>query len=156
MASKRALSTATPPGVAGLPRQAPFVSGGDAHHGFELYADKAKHILKMRLWGLWDPPMAVQFRDGVVKLGRELKLDSRGAPWAILADSRAFVAQSNEVTNIRKAAMHEATSLGCTRIAALVDKAVYTMQFRRITNESHMASAVFGDEASALRWLLEP
>lgn len=129
--------------------------GGDANHGFELYADKGKRLLKMRLWGLWDHQIGAQFRDGVVKLGRELKLESRGGPWCILADSRTFVAQSNEITNIRKDAMREATGLGCSRIAAVVDAAVYTMQFRRITNESHVTSAVFADEAAALHWLLE-
>lgn len=63
------------------------------------------------------------------------------------------MAQSPEVTELRKRAMVQVASLGCTRIAAVVDAGVYSMQFKRIASESRVTSSVFKDVSSALEWL---
>jgi hypothetical protein len=112
-------------------------------------------MLRLRLWGLWDVATGVLFREGVVKFANELRREAQGAPWGILVDSRKFMAQSPEVTDLRKRAMVQVAALGCKKIAALVDAAVYSIQFKRIAKESNIASSVFTDESSALEWLRE-
>jgi hypothetical protein len=103
------------------------------------------------MWGLWDEALAERFRSGALKCAIGLS----GAPWAILADARQFVAQSAAVTQKRKDVMVGAIPLGCTKIAAVVGQAVHSMQFKRIATESHVASGVFQDEADALAWIVD-
>jgi hypothetical protein len=99
------------------------------------------------MWGLWRLEVAEEFRSAVLKYGRTLQ-----HPWAIVADTREFAAQSAPVTAIRKDAMQRVQPLGCTRVAALGEHAVHLMQFKRIAGESQMDAAVFHDEAAALAW----
>jgi hypothetical protein len=101
------------------------------------------------MWGLWDLPVGEQFRTAVLKFGRGLE----GSSWGILADSRDYVAQSAPIAEIRKDVMQRIVPMGCKRIAALVEQAVYSMQFKRIANESHVGSAVFHDEEAAINWV---
>jgi hypothetical protein len=108
----------------------------------------------MRLWGLWGSATAVEFEQAVIKLGRALQA-AQSTPWAILADSRRFMAQSQEVTEHRKDAMTQATAMGCSRIASIIGNAIHTMQFRRIANEAHVTCAAFEDESTAMDWLFE-
>ena len=122
---------------------------GDEHHGFELTLDKSGHLVHMLFWGMWDLPIAEAFRYGLLNLGRQFA----GEPWGILVDSRRFMAQSPEVTQIRQEVMTAIGLIGCKRIAAVVEAPVYAMQFRRISASSHMKSQVFADEKSALVWL---
>jgi len=122
---------------------------GDDHHGFELTIDKSSHLIHMVFWGMWDLPIAEAFRYGLLKLGGQFS----GEPWGILVDSRRFMAQSPEVTQIRQEVMTAIGLIGCKRIAAIVDAPVYTMQFKRISASSNMKSQVFQDEKSALVWL---
>ena len=128
--------------------------GNDREGGFELTFDRGNRLLRMRLWGLWSSTIAVEFEQGVIKLGRALQ-GARRAPWSILADSRQFKAQSQEVTDRRKKAMAQAAALGCSQIASIVGNAVHTMQFRRIASEAHMPCASFEDESTAMQWLFE-
>lgn len=51
--------------------------------------------------------------------------------------------------------MVQVAALGCAKIAAIVNAAVYSIQFKRIASESKIASSVFKDEPAALRWLLD-
>jgi hypothetical protein len=127
----------------------PDLKAGDERGGFEVTVHKSARILRVRMWGLWDQDLGEQFRSGALKLARNLGR----APWAILADASHFVAQSAEVTQKRKDVMVGAIPLGCTRIAAIVGQAVHSMQFTRIAHESHVASAVFKDEATAVAWI---
>jgi len=102
------------------------------------------------MWGFWRLDIAEEFRSAVLKYGCTLR-----RPWAIVADTREFVAQSAPVTEIRKDVMQRILPLGCTRVAALGEHAVHSMQFKRIAGESHMDAAVFHDEAAALAWASE-
>lgn len=153
MTSKRPGRASGKPGV-DRPAPTAQLKIGDERRGFELSIDKASRMLRVRLWGLWHVATAALFREGIIKLANEVKRDAKGAPWGILVDSRMFVAQSPEVTEVRKRAMVQVGTLGCAKIAAVVDAAVYSIQFKRIASESNIASSVFKDEASALEWLL--
>jgi hypothetical protein len=129
----------------------PDLTSGDERGGFEVTVDKSGRILRLRMWGLWDEVIAERFRSGTLKCASSLT----GAPWAILADASQFVAQSAAVTQKRKEVMVRAIPMGCTRIAAVVGQAVHSMQFTRIANESHVSSAVFKDEETAVEWIAE-
>jgi len=129
----------------------PDVRVGDDRHGFELTLDRPRRLLRLRMWGLWDVEIGEQFRTHTLRHGRGLM----GAPWAMVADAREFVAQSAAVTEIRKETMTKCLSMGCTKIAALVGQTVHGMQFKRIANESHVGSAVFSDETAALAWVAD-
>ena len=131
------------------PRRPGLERAGNEHNGFELTLDKSGHLIHMLFWGMWDLKVAEAFRQGLLKLGGQFA----GEPWAIVVDSRKFMAQSPEVTQIRQEVMTAIGLIGCKRIAAIVDAPVYTMQFKRISASSNMKSQVFADEKAALAWI---
>lgn len=135
----------------GLGGSKPDLTSGDERAGFDVTVDRSARILRLRMWGLWDEALAERFRSGTLKCASTLT----GAPWAILADASQFVAQSAVVTQKRKEVMVKAIPMGCTKIAAIVGQAVHRMQFTRIANESHVSSAVFKDEVTAVAWIIE-
>jgi hypothetical protein len=55
----------------------------------------------------------------------------------------------------RQEAMIDLQALGCDKIASFGQNVVHAMQFKRITAESHMSSAIFSEEGEALRWIHE-
>lgn len=129
----------------------PDVAAGDERAGFELSVDRARRLIRLRMWGMWDLSVGEQFRSSVLRYARGLE----GAPWSILADSREFVAQSAAISEIRRDVMTKIVPMGCHKIGALVEQAVYAMQFKRIANESHVGSAVFHDEDAAIAWVTD-
>jgi hypothetical protein len=122
---------------------------GDQRGGYEISVDKAERLVHMKLWGVWHLPLAEEFYAVV----GDVAVPFAGKRWAILADSKLFGAQSPEVSRLRQGAMEKARNAGCEKIAAVADKVVYAMQFRRIADESHVGSAVFEDEEAALAWI---
>jgi hypothetical protein len=124
---------------------------GNARGGFEISVDRSDRIVHMKLRGVWDVAIAQEFLSIVRRIANELA----GRPWAILADSTAFPAQSPEVTEVRQAAMVIAKTQRCEKIASVASNAVHAMQFKRIATDSHVGSGVFADENSALEWIRE-
>jgi hypothetical protein len=127
------------------------VRGGDERGGFEVSVDKADRVLHTRLWGVWSVSLTTEFCSAVRTFGRGFG----GKAWSIIADSRHFSAQSPEVSKLRQETMVDLHRLGCDKIAAVVSTAVYSMQFKRITEQSHVGGSVFADEESALKWIRE-
>lgn len=122
---------------------------GGAEGGFEILVDQLARLVRVTLRGVWDAGLAREF--GVAL--RVAAADLGTASWVVLCDSRAFQVQSPEVTQIRQKVMAQIRSQGCEKVALLAASAVYTMQFKRIAVESHMGTASFPDEKSALDWL---
>jgi hypothetical protein len=129
----------------------PRVAGGDERGGFEILVDKGELVVHMKLWGIWHLPLAREFYSSVTEIGHPFG----NKPWAIIADSRLFGAQSPDVSRLRQEAMAKARALGCDKIAAIADKVVYAMQFKRIAEESHVGSGVFATVDDALVWVRE-
>jgi hypothetical protein len=46
-----------------------------------------------------------------------------------------------------------AASLGCTKMATIVDSAVYSLQFKKLATANHIRTETFPDELSAMTWL---
>ena len=123
--------------------------GGDTNGGFEAKIDKRTRLLRVRLWGVWDVPIAEAFVNAVSELGTELG----SAPWSSLVDARKFMVQGPQILQLRQESLNRAAMLGCTRMATLVESAVYGLQFKRLSGASHIESDLFHDEISALTWL---
>jgi serine/threonine protein kinase len=119
----------------------------NAQGGFEI--GWVGRVVHAELSGVWDVAMATAFCSSVLGIARELA----GRPWAILADSREFPAQSQDVARLRQEAMIKIRRLGCEKIASVSSNAAHAMQFSRITLESRVGSGVFRDEKSALNWI---
>jgi len=119
----------------------------NARGGFEIRW--IGRVVYVKLGGVWDVAMATAFCSGVLGIARRLA----GRPWAILADSREFPAQSPDVARLRQEAMIKIRRLGCEKIASVSSNAAHAMQFSRITLESRVGSGVFRDERSALNWI---
>lgn len=127
----------------------PFVHRlGDEQEGFELVMDRTNRLVRARFWGVWDTEIVEEFRTGLLRFGGEL-----GVPWFMLCDSRSFPAQADDITRHRLQTMKMIVALGCRKLAAVVTTATYGLQFRKLTDESHMQSGVFRDEHSALEWI---
>jgi hypothetical protein len=148
MSVKRPFGTEAPRAIRKGVRD--HITFGDEHAGFEATLDKPHRLVRLRLWGHWTMPIAEEFSSTVFRFADELK----GHKWSILTDSRKFGAQAPTVAQLRQQMMARVHTQGCVKIAAIApQQAVYAMQFRRISDESHMESGIFYDETSALAWL---
>jgi hypothetical protein len=127
------------------------VTVGDEKAGFEVYVDRPRRVVRLRMWGFWDAAIGEQFHTVMLRFAKGLD----GRTWGILADSRQYPAQTAKVAEVRKDVMKRIAPMGCKRIGALVTQAVYSMQFTRIATESHVASKTFHDEAAALDWVAD-
>jgi hypothetical protein len=123
---------------------------GDAKGGFELSADRKMRLLRARLWGLWDVPVAEQFVASVGECGTELQSAS---PWSSLVDARKFMVQPQQILQLRSESLARAAALGCTKMATIVDSAVYSLQFKKLAGANHIQTQTFPDELSAMTWL---
>jgi hypothetical protein len=128
---------------------APPVRYGDARGGFEIFVDASDRTVHMKLRGIWDIATAEAFCSTIRGIGKGLS----ARPWAILADSREFSAQSPDVARLRQETMTKLRALRCEKIAVVAASAVYAMQFKRISVDSHVGGGVFPDEKSALEWI---
>jgi hypothetical protein len=142
---KKALNA---PGPKAMASAAP-VRYGDERGGFEIFVDASDGTVHMKLRGIWDIATAEAFCSIIRGIGKGLS----ARPWAILADSREFSAQSPEVARLRQETMTKLRTLRCEKIAVVAASAVYAMQFKRITVDSHVGGGVFQDEKSALEWI---
>jgi hypothetical protein len=127
------------------------VEGSDARGGWEIVVDKTGRLVHLKLRGVWHLQLAQEFCAKVLEFGRAFG----GRPWSIVADSTQFGAQSPDVARLRQETMSKVKALGCDKIAAVVSTVIYAMQFKRITEESHVGGAVFQDEESAMAWIHE-
>jgi hypothetical protein len=123
--------------------------GGDERGGWEVAVDKVDRLVHVKLHGVWRLAVAQEFCTTVLETARAFG----GKPWAIIADSTHFGAQAPEISRLRQETMAKLKGLGCEKIAAVVSTVIYSMQFKRITEESHVGGAVFNDEQAALDWI---
>ena len=127
------------------------LEGGDPRGGWEIVVDKTDRLVHVKLRGVWHLQVAQEFCTKVLEIGRSFA----GKSWSIIADSTHFGAQSPDVSRLRQETMSKLKGLGCDKIAAVVSTVIYAMQFKRITEESHVGGAVFQDEESAMSWVYE-
>jgi hypothetical protein len=127
------------------------IAAGDARAGFEARVDKPGQRLHVRLWGVWDATIAKSFVAAVDRLGRELA----PLPWTSLVDARRFVLQNPLIEPHRQESLKIVASLGCKKMATLVESSVYALQFKRLAERGHVVSQTFQDMNAAVRWLAQ-
>jgi serine/threonine-protein kinase len=126
--------------------------GGNSQVGFEVSYDNVRRILYLRMWGLWDEPLAVQYRDAVMVAMRPL---TPARPSYVLADLARYPTQKPAVQKYHAELMGKSASYGITRSANLVSATLTSMQIRRLSQESGIAEfSFFQDEEKAIEWLL--
>ena len=131
-------------------REDSSVAVGDLRAGFEARIDKQSRRLHVRLsWGVWDAAIAKSFVAAVDRLGKDLGPLS----WTSLVDARRFVVQDPSIEPHRQESLRVAASLGCRKMATLVESSVYALQFKRLADEGHVVSQTFKEVHAALTWL---
>lgn len=126
--------------------------GGNPQVGFEVSYDSTRRILYLRMWGLWDEPLAIRYRDTVLSAMKPL---SPARPSFVLADLSRYPTQKPAVQKYHSELMGKSAAHGITRSANLVAGTLTSMQIRRLSQESGIAEfSFFQDEEKAVKWLL--
>ena len=124
--------------------------GGDTERGFEIVPNSKRRVVGVKLWGMWDVPLALLYRDAVLQTFTEMGT----SPWSVLLDARLFPAQSDEVSRIRVELISAGSMAGMVRIASIVGTAVTRLQTNRVAEEGRVREfRFFDDEEEALEWL---
>lgn len=126
--------------------------GGNAQVGYAVSYDAVTRVLYLRMWGLWDEPMAISYRDAVLAAMRPLRPER---PSYVLADLSRYPTQKPAVQKYHAELMGKSAAHGITRAANLVSATLTSMQIRRLSQESGVAEfSFFQDEKRAIDWLL--
>jgi hypothetical protein len=125
-----------------------------AEKGYEIALDKARNILKMRLWGLWDASLIQQFEQEVQKKILEM---SQHAPqgWFTLVDVSQFPPQLADTQTMTREVMNFEVVHGMKKAATLMAQTMTKMQIQRLAKEEGFdPGSFFQSEAEAIGWLL--
>ena len=126
---------------------------GDEKAGFEIVTYPAERLIRARVWGFWERPLAILCRDALLASFTEMGLD----PWCILSDNTRFAAQKPDVQALISEVMNRGPSMGLHRVAFLVDSPTTRLQMTRLATENHMEGAdFFTSEDKAMEWLIQP
>jgi hypothetical protein len=126
--------------------------GGNQQVGYEVSYDVGTRVLYLRMWGLWDEPIAASYRDAVLAAMKPLK---PARPSFVLADLVRYPTQKPAVQKYHAELMGKSAGHGIFRSANLVNATLTSMQIRRLSQESGVAEfSFFQDEAKAVEWLL--
>jgi hypothetical protein len=125
--------------------------GGNDQIGFRVSWDAKTRILYLRMWGLWDEPLALLFRDAVTEARQPLR---PSLPSYVLADLRRYPTQRPAVQKVHAELMSKSESHGILRSANLVAETLASMQIRRLSHEGGLVEfSFFDDEDKAIAWL---
>lgn len=121
--------------------------------GFEMEHDASRHILTLRLRGLWDLTMARQFEQEFRKTVQEIGAQEK--EWYLLLDFTRCVPQPEEVQRIVGNAMAAAKEQGMRNKAILAKGTIvgfYPASFRGKSDVQ--VNFYFQSEVDAVRWLV--
>jgi hypothetical protein len=125
----------------------------EQNRGFEFFYNESVHILKLRVWGLWDADFAEQYHRQLCERVRKIEKKSPHG-WCVLADLNEFPTQVPEVQNIIVRGMEFCIQHGLKRDARLVGQPLTNLQFKRLVKEADMPEdSTFQSEAQAIDWL---
>jgi hypothetical protein len=121
--------------------------------GYEITFDRAKNIIKARLWGFWDAGLGKQYIKAFEEKIQEVI--PTGKEWSLLVDITKFAAQPREVQRLFSEGMTFAKQHGVKKTARIVASTTTQLQFERLSKEANLAEiAFFQSEEEALQWLL--
>jgi hypothetical protein len=70
-------------------------------------------------------------------------------------DARKFVIQDPMIEPHRLQSLKVAASLGCRKMATLVESSMYALQFKRLADRGHVVNQTFQDMSAAMTWLAQ-
>ena len=122
--------------------------------GFEIAHDIRRHILRIRLWGLWDVELAQKCKYAMQEKIEDIVKD--GAHWYALVDLTGFYPRSKAVQAMIREHLDTARSQGMCRIAYLGNHSILRKRLDRIFPKNTSDAEAFGKtESEALQWLLQ-
>lgn len=124
-------------------------------NGYKIDLDRTRHILKFRLWGIWDVPLAQQFeREIKSKILEMEQLAPQG--WHTLVDLSEFPPQFEEVQDATKAVMQFELDHGMQKGATVLAKTMTKLQISRLARQvGEDPGSFFQSEDEAIRWLTQ-
>jgi len=121
--------------------------------GYEISIDKARNLLKIRVWGFWDMEVAEKYENEFKKKIKEIS--ASGKEWYTLVDVAEYSPQSEEVQRIVSERMVFAKEHGLKKEARIVHRVTTKFQMARLARESKLPmSSEFQSENEAIQWLM--
>lgn len=126
--------------------------GVPQNKGFEIAVDARHHILRCKLWGLWDLDLARNYKYALMEKITEVR--GKGEEWCVLADVEAFYHSSDEVQCLIREYLHTAKIQGMRQIVYVGETPALRRRLDRIFEESDSECSVFAEsEEQAMQWL---
>ena len=124
-------------------------------NGYQIDIDAKHHVLKLRLWGMWDTDVAKQFEHAVKPKILELEQQSPQG-WYTIVDLSQFPPQFADVQEMTKAIMKFELDHGMQKGATVLAKTMTQLQVKRLaTQVGEDPGSFFQSEDDALQWLLQ-
>lgn len=120
--------------------------------GFEIAINIRRHILRVRLWGLWDVELAKKYKYALAEKMREIH--GNGGGWYGLADFTRCYPKSEKVQYMIREYIEAAGEQGMKNIVYLGDKSDLQLRLDQVFSEN--GEHVFaGSEQEAIQYLFE-
>lgn len=122
--------------------------------GFAFFFDESQHILRMRLWGLWDKKTAQKFLAEFGEKIQESRFNKK--EWSLLADLTRFLPQPKDIQGYVNQTIAFARQHGLKKAAQLVAPSADQQHRMKQPNEHAVPEqACFTYEHDAIHWLLD-
>ena len=121
-----------------------------ADRRYSISIDPSSRLVRIVLDGFWDVGTVARFKHDVTESGRGLgAAGTAPSTLRILTDARGMRTQSQDVVAALLSSFADERG-AVYRSAMLVDSALFRLQLRRVTGDSH---GIFNSEEEALGWL---
>ncbi len=127
--------------------------GVSCNKGFEIAVDVKHHVLRCRLWGIWDLDLAKKYKYALME--KITEIHGNGEAWCAFADFTAFYPSSEDVQSLIRDYLAAAKTQGMKQIVYIGDNPAIRRRLDRIFpgygNERYMFAE---SDEQAMQWLL--
>ena len=128
---------------------------GTDEAGFQLGSDRQAHLLRARLWGFWDEPLAAEFKRRIAD-----ELARLSWPWYLVWNCEALSPLRPVVQNALREVIAQVCAQGMRRGALVTQNALAKLPLIRLVKESRARDGAswefFYTDGAALSWLRHP
>jgi len=122
--------------------------------GYQIESDRERHVLKLRLWGMWDTYLAHQFEHEVQPKILDMEQQSPHG-WSVMVNLSQFPPQFQDIQAIIKTVIQFEFAHGMHTGATVVAKTMTQLQIKRLVDEvGGEPGSYFQSEDDAIRWLV--
>ncbi len=122
--------------------------------GFEISLDRTRHIVKARIWGVWDTEFAKKYERAFMEQVEEIR--ASGKEWYAFEDFRGLSSCADEVQRILRQQIVQAKKEGMKKLAYLGKSSVEQKQLSKLFLTSGiLLYASAESEEEAMQWLLQ-